>query len=247
MVPTGLGPLIGVGKEAEVFDAAPDVLKLYRAEAGKLPAFREAAILAILEPLDVPSPSVVAVQRHGNRWGITMSKADGLSFAEQMREAPDLTVHLQAMARLHAQIHRLAGTHLPSQRERLRARIEATPLLSDPTRKRLLDGLGELATGDRLCHGDFHPFNIIGQPGVAIIVDWLDACQGVPAADLCRSYLLMSSFSPEFARRYIDICSDLAGIAADEIYRWLPFLAAARLMENVPEETERLLAMAQEI
>jgi Ser/Thr protein kinase RdoA (MazF antagonist) len=151
------------------------------------------------------------------------------------------------MARLHVQIHRLEGTHMPSQHERLRARIGATPLLDEPTRNRLLEGLGQFAAGDRLCHGDFHPFNIIGGVEAPIIVDWLDACQGVPAADICRSYLLMSVVAPAFARRYVEACSNLSGIAIDEIYRWLPFMAAARLMENVPEEIGRLLAMAQDI
>jgi thiamine kinase-like enzyme len=42
----------------------------------------------------------------------------------------------------------------------------------------LLDGLAALPSiDDRLCHGDFHPFNILGQLGKATVVDWLNAAK----------------------------------------------------------------------
>jgi aminoglycoside phosphotransferase (APT) family kinase protein len=248
MKPLELGAPIGVGKEAEVFDAAPHVLKLYRAGRGKVSAFREAATLSIVERLDLPAPSVIAVQQYGERWGITMSKAEGPSFAEQMKDAAGDAPYVHAMARLHALVHSRMGTHLPSQRERLRANIVGTELLGAALRKRLLDGLAELPlAGDRLCHGDFHPFNILGLPEQAMIVDWLDACQGSPAADVCRTYVLIGSFDPELARRYVNAYSGLSGQATGDIFLWLPFIAAARLAEGVPLENERLLALAEGI
>ena len=43
---------------------------------------------------------------------------------------------------------------------------------------------------------DFHPKNLLGSLSHAKIIDWLDACQGDPAADVCRSYLLVSLYAP---------------------------------------------------
>jgi hypothetical protein len=51
-----LGCLIGSGREAEVFEYDRTVLKLYRSEVPKRSAFREAAILAIVESFEVPAP-----------------------------------------------------------------------------------------------------------------------------------------------------------------------------------------------
>ena len=58
--------------------------------------------------------------------------------------------------------------------------------------------------GDRLCHGDFHPMNILGDVSQPVIIDWPDARRGDPAADVCRSYLLMRSHAAEIAAIYLN-------------------------------------------
>jgi Ser/Thr protein kinase RdoA (MazF antagonist) len=95
--------------------------------------------------------------------------------------------------------------------------------------------------GDRLCHGDFHPFNVLGLDEHARIIDWLDATRGEPAADVCRSYVLISAYDPGVAAAYVDAY----GIERAQIDAWLPLVAAARLSENVPDEVERLTQLAQ--
>lgn len=44
--------------------------------------------------------------------------------------------------------------------------------------------------GNVLCHGDFHPDNILMSPRGAVIIDWPDASQGHPLADVARTSLL---------------------------------------------------------
>ena len=51
----------------------------------------------------------------------------------------------------------------------------------------LLEAIAEMPDGDRLCHGDFHPLNILGDTADPLIIDWPDARRGEPAADVCRS------------------------------------------------------------
>ncbi len=77
-----------------------------------------------------------------------------------------------------------------------------------------------------------------------MIVDWLDACSGNPAADVCRTYLLMRRVLPEIAEAYVVIYAKAANLSPDEIFTWLPVIAAARLAENVSEENEDLLHLA---
>jgi aminoglycoside phosphotransferase (APT) family kinase protein len=115
-------------------------------------------------------------------------------------------------------------------------------VLSERRRRTLLAELAAMPDGDRLCHGDFHPYNIMGPPGHEVLVDWLDASRGDPAADACRSYVLLRPVVPEIASAYVDAYSQASGQSRDAILNWLPFVAAARLAEGVPE-TDELMKM----
>lgn len=239
------GQLIGTGKEAEVYEFGDRVLKLYRAGPRKGSAFREAAILAAVEALDVPAPRVLGVEQVDGRWGVIMERAQGPAFAEAaLRGGAALETHLAAMARLHAHIHTQPAPALGAQRAMLKRNISKTLLLDEVWRKRLLDGLAAQPDGDRLCHGDFHPWNILGGIDTPMVVDWLDASVGMPAADICRSYVLMAKARPDIATAYVEAYVAATGITQAEIEEWLPYVAAARLAEGVPEETETLLALA---
>ena len=99
--------------------------------------------------------------------------------------------------------------------------------------------------GNRLCHGDLHPENIIGTPEKAVIIDWLNAARGDPAADICRSYLLLFLHVPGIAEAYVDTYCGVSHISRRRVLRWLPVIAAARLAENVPLEVPRLLELCQ--
>jgi DNA-binding helix-hairpin-helix protein with protein kinase domain len=82
------GRLLGSGKEAEVYECGDLVVKLYRATASKRSAFREAAVLAAIEALELPAPTVWGVRQIDERWGVLMARADGPTFAEGLRREP---------------------------------------------------------------------------------------------------------------------------------------------------------------
>lgn len=238
------GAPIGTGKEAEVFVHEDGVLKLYRSGASKASAFREAAILARLESSGLRIPKVSAVGRFGGRWGLVMSRASGPTFADALTATPGRTeVLVEAMAALHRQVHACAGAGLGSLKARLAADIARAPGLG--ARRPWLDALAAMPDGDRLCHGDFHPWNILGGPEGATIVDWLDAGSGPPAADLCRSWLLMRPRVPDVAEAYLAAYLARAPFGRDAVMAWLPFVAAARLAEGVGSERADLVALAR--
>src|SRR4051812_48682921 len=184
-MPVTRGPLLGAGKVAEVFAYGDKVLKLYRAGAPKSSAFREAAILSVVEQSGVPAPRVVEVGEFDGRWGLVMGRVPGDLFAPSLVLSPPSKPHLEAMARLQLSMHRSAAPQLPPLKARLRSNIAQASQLDTATRERLLVELAALPDDDRLCHGDFHPWNILGTPEDAVVVDWLDAGAGVPAADVC--------------------------------------------------------------
>jgi aminoglycoside phosphotransferase (APT) family kinase protein len=238
------GRLIGSGSAAEVFEYEARVVKLYRAGAEKRAAFREAAILAMVEPLRLPVPAVWGVQSFGDRWGVVMDRADGVSFADAARAEPGrIGEYLDAMVRLQVRVHGQPATQFASLKARLAANIRQAPALGETRRGTLLDRLATLPEGDRLCHGDFHPLNILGPPGAPLLVDWLDASRGDPAADVCRSFLLIRTVAPDLAAAYVDAYARASGISRDAIFAWLPYVAAGRLAEDVPNEVDGLLEL----
>jgi aminoglycoside phosphotransferase (APT) family kinase protein len=239
-----LGRLIGSGSEAEVFEHGALVVKLYRPAVPKRSAFREAAILAMVEALGLPVPGARGVQCFGGRWGIVMDRVNGPSFANAMRGEPGrVGEFLDAMARLQSAVHARPATQFASLKTRLAANIREARGLGEARRHALLDRLATLPEGDRLCHGDFHPMNILGPPGGAALVDWLDASRGDPAADVCRSFLLMRSVAPDLADAYVNAYARIAGIDRGAIFAWLPCVAAGRLAEAVPNEVSSLLEL----
>jgi len=240
------GALIGEGKVAEVFEYGEGrVLKLYRAGQPRRDADREAAILDVVEAGGIEAPRCFDVEQVDGRWGVVMSRVAGRTFGEPMLADPAGVVpYFAAMARLQAAIHAAPGAALAPLKVRLARKLEASGL-SDPVRRRLRDMLGRLPDGDRLLHGDFHPFNILGTLDAATVVDWLDATSGPPEADVCRSWLLMQTKSRDFAEAYLDAYFAVSPISRDAVFRWLPVLAAARIAENVPDEVDALIAMAE--
>lgn len=241
------GALIGEGKVAEVFEYGEGrVLKLYRASQPKSDAVREAEVLGVVARAGVRAPRAYEVLEFYGRWGVVMDRVDGRPFAEVMLTHHSAAApYFGAMARLQASLHAASGVGLMPLKTRLGRKIEQASALADPVRQRLRDRLQSLPDGDRVLHGDFHPYNILGTLEDAVIVDWLDATVGPPAADVCRSWLLMQTVSLEMAEASLGAYLAIAPIERAAVFAWLPVLAAARLAENVPEEVAALMAMAE--
>lgn len=262
------GERLAEGRTAEVF-AWQDgwVLKLYRRGFENLAA-NEAAVARKVsevcasgpgEPLPVPEVGE-SVQIDG-RPGILYTRLDGPNLWDWARRRP---WRIPAAARLTAEMQ--AGLHvrpapgLPSLLERLRSRIKIAPALSEQSRQNLLDQLQALPAGDRLCHGDFHPLNLIMTPGGPVVIDWMDASSGAPLADVARTWVILSALPPSasrweniqqaaavrvFLNVYLRRYFELFPVGRSELARWIPVVAAARLCENIPGIQSRLLELAR--
>lgn len=240
-----IGPLIGSGRVAQVFEYGAHVVKLYNDPAARTPAFTEAATLAIVAEHDLPTPRVHAVGQFAGRWGVVMDRALGEPLARFVQDQPEIVPRaVDEMVALHLRMHKQPELRLPSLKARLANRIGRATQLDVAQRQRLVARLAAMPEGDRLCHGDFHPFNIVGLPGDTMVIDWLDATTGHPAADVCRSFVIMMRAVTELAENYLDRYAALSGIPRQEIIAWLPLVAAARLCENIAEEEEGLLRLA---
>jgi hypothetical protein len=162
-------------------------LKLYKSNDAKQAAFREAAIHVAAE-----TSSSKGLERPKDRRSVgdRVRPSASIVIRQKMSNSrDDVTRYLECMVQLHLRIHAHEAIQLAILKVRLAANIAAATLLDEPQRHRLLIGVADMPAGDRLCHGDFHPMNILGAPLSSGSLIRPDARRGDPAADVCRSYL----------------------------------------------------------
>jgi aminoglycoside phosphotransferase (APT) family kinase protein len=165
----------------------------------------------------------------------------------------------QALGRVHARLHGVpAPADLPALRDEVRNRLDSELVPAD-LRDSALARLGDLPDGAQLCHGDFHPANLLRAGDGYAVIDWTLGARGHPAADVARTRLLIAQAgipadAPRAVRwlarlgRRILLSAYVRGYRKERsldlklVGRWAPVLATVRLADDIPEERAGLLA-----
>ena len=256
-----LGPPIARGRTAEIFALPPDrIVKLFDEWIGPDDVRREAEIARAVHAAGVPSPAVGDVVQIDDRTGIVYARVEGQSMLAALARRPwQLRRHAQRLAALHAQMHALEmPATVPDQQATLARKIGQAGALSAPQRDAALAALAAMPTGTQLCHGDFHPDNVMLTAAGPVIIDWLDATRGRPAADVARTSIILRAAAETdqlrnplqralvraFHHAYLAHYVRLRPGEEAEYRRWLPLVAAARLSEGIPEVEAWLVKMA---
>jgi aminoglycoside phosphotransferase (APT) family kinase protein len=243
------------GHQSLLFEYGPDVCKVYSLQIGasraRHLAIREARALKLVEAFDdVPAPRLLGLRLFKPGWGVVMTRIQGRDFGRILRDHPEAKSEcMRQMARLHVALHRhLAPPRLPSLEDWLTQEIwKAGEVDATFPANALLQRLAKMPEGDRLCHGDFHFSNVMGEPGNASIIDWPSAMRGHPAADVCQSWLLMQRPpGQQDAMAYVRAYASESGLTVKDILDWRAIVAGARLADNVPEEVTRLKEIVAE-
>jgi aminoglycoside phosphotransferase (APT) family kinase protein len=249
-----LGPILGRGRTAEVYALdAERAVKRFAAGVPYRVAEREAENTRVAVAAGLPAPTVHGVVRLDGRPAIVYERVHGPSMEARLRSRPwTLRRAGRRLASLHARIHATVPTDvaahsgLPSVRDRLRRTVRRAPGLTPRDRWRTLSTLASLSRGDALCHGDFHPGNVLSTDDGPVVIDWLDAGRGHPAADVARTTLLLRfggrrtgpirSLPRDCLRRWYRRAYHARGeVTPDQVREWALPVAAARLAEDVPE------------
>ena len=159
-----------------------------------------------------------------------------------MDEEPEkLDEYLEFYVDLQMKVLKHKVPMLNKMKDKFNAKISAADL-SATTRYELHTRLDSMPKHDNLCHGDFDPSNIIITPdGKPFIIDWSHATQGNASADVARSYLMWSLNGKEaLADKYLKLYCKKSDTAIQYVQRWIPIVAASRLVKAKPEEKELL-------
>jgi uncharacterized protein (TIGR02172 family) len=254
--------LLGKGRTADVFAWGEGrILKLYQSWMPAPSVEREYLVTQAAQAAGLPVPAPFDLLEMGGRYGIVFEKIDGISMLSELQQKPWILFAIaRQFAELHAQIHeRQVPLEVPSQRQQIESGINATQKLTDAEKHVAQSCLLKLPGGDSLCHGDFHPDNILLSEKGPIIIDWFTGTRGNPLADVARTSLLFQTAglppsTPVLMRllinlsrkvllsiyinRYLQLCPAMR----KQIDQWRLPLTVARLreVEGFPHE-ERLL------
>lgn len=171
----------------------------------------------------------------------------------------------QILARLLSDIHQTEITYAPSeQKNYLKHCIQSVNYLTESEKQAVIAKLEALPSKGLLCHGDPNPGNVIVKAdGSAVVIDWMDATIGNPAADLAEFIVMIryailppvfpsefTSFFDSIREAIIEIVMDeytrLTGVTLDEIEPWLVPIAARKLCADAISDEEKQL-LIQEI
>lgn len=246
MVLPSAADLIGRGFTADVYAWGPGrVLKLFHQGPDRERTEREDRVTRAVHAAGLPVPKVHEVIQIDGRWGLVLERVEGPSMFDHVRARPWLLPWaVRLLAELHVRIHRCpAPPDLPTQRESIAARI-GHARLTPGERATVLRRLAALPDGTAVCHGDFHPGNILLTRRGPVVIDWGRAARGHPLGDVAATarlirtapvppwtawptHLLLRATRQILDRRYLAEYLRRAGGTRREVEAWQRPLAAA--------------------
>lgn len=232
---------IGEGSQSDVYLYRGYAYKLFHSEKQKAEAFYEAFVNTSIERTGLPAAKVYEVFSYCHKPVIKMDYIAGCDLNKLIISNPiNLEIYMKIVVSLQIQVHSQKNI-LPFQvKKRIQRCICETDKLTTEQKNRLLVILMGLPDGDSLCHGDFHGGNILCKNNQYFIIDWADAAVGHKFMDVCRTYMLYSFYSVHMAEIYLRLYCEYTDSRREEILKWLPVVAAARLSEEHSWEFERI-------
>lgn len=220
-------------------------------------AKREAVVQTWCAEAGYAAPRVLAVLEPADALGLpaqVMERAPGKTMLDLIKARPWQTRSLiSRLAALAARLHAVPtdgwpGTDDPlaavNQRLALTRRVVATLGIDELAGGlEAAERLAPRAVGNErvVCHGDFHPLNVVVDGDRTAVIDWTDAALGPREADVSRTALLfsvaviaagspieravLSRVGPRMARRYVQVYEQHAPLDRDLMHVWEVFHA----------------------
>ena len=260
---------VGEGRTAEIFAWGDGrVLRLLRDGASREYVLHELNVCRCVHDAGIPSPAVYPAESEDGlieidgRLGFVMERVEGASMLEELTAKPWRLWRLaRSFADLHLRLHASTAAGLPSQLDRFHRIVGGiSGTIGQSAANGIRAAIDELSEGSAICHGDFHPDNILMSSRGPVLIDWGPATSGCPAADIAWTLylfrhggappgmrwgqrLVLALFRRMFLGAYRRAYLRGSDLRWSEVVRWGPAIAAIRLGDRIPEERELLLRL----
>ncbi|WP_077617492.1 phosphotransferase family protein [Bacillus sinesaloumensis] len=238
-----LGKPIASGNTAKIYLSDNKIIKVFNDFLPDSESINEAKKQEYAYTCGLPVPMVLDVTKINGKQAIIMEYVEGATLGDLFLKDQEQAEHyLKLSVDVQLNIHSIIPDSMEPMYDKLYRQIEGVKVLDKRQKNLLLEKLDSFSYTKRLCHGDFHLFNLIMKGNQVVVIDWVDSSAGDIRADVYRTYLLYSQFSTELSELYLRIYCEKSGILRSEVLRWAPIIAGARLSENVSSEnSERLV------
>lgn len=246
--------LIGKGRTGEVYELGDKIIKLYFDVIPLEDVITEAMSSAIACGMGVPSPKVYRLIEFQGRKGLEFERINAKTIIDLFTIKPwNIDYYACLMAHLHCKVHSCLTGFLLPQLDYFENRISKSSHKLGVKATKILEYLKTLPSGFNICHGDFHPGNILISSKGGSVIDWATAYYGNPAGDIARTFLMIDSpsfinessflkyslwslFKRKFLFKYLMEYTTITGMSFDKVEPWFLPVAAARLSENIHGE-----------
>jgi aminoglycoside phosphotransferase (APT) family kinase protein len=213
----------------------------------------------------LPVPAIFEKVIHKGRTALLYERINGSPLTKKLSNQPWTALTLiNQMAKLQVLVHDKEVTNFPYQKEILHRKIKRAKELTEAEKTLIAEWLSKLPPGNSLCHGDFHPDNILLTERGPVIIDWADATQGTRLADLARTLIIlrfgglpaeMKLFKNKtviylrnlLAGQYLKSYRKSFNFTVDSLEKWILPVTAARLSESIPvHEKEKLVLLVRQ-
>ena len=180
--------LIATGNTAEVFDMEDGtVCKLFKQGYDTNSIQLEISNTQIINKTDLNTPKFFKQVEIEDRTGIIYTKIEGTSLlkeSETCQTPEQMTALLQDLTNLQKQLHTNTTTEGISYKDYLNFFN--------------CKNIENLSEGNTICHGDFHPGNIIRTAeNKLVLIDFMNLCHGPKEYDIARTYVLLTEYIPD--------------------------------------------------
>ncbi|OCA84051.1 aminoglycoside phosphotransferase [Bacillus sp. FJAT-27225] len=238
-----LGNPIAIGNTAKIYLHNDRIYKVFNDYLPETESFIESEKQKYAYSCGLPVPKIIDVMKIDGKQAIIMEFVKGRSIGDILSEnIEQAKYYLNLSVEIQQEIHKVEADSIENMTERLNRQIESAHNLDNRHKSVLLRKLNRMTFKSMLCHGDYHPFNLIMSGNNVTIIDWVDSSAGDIRADIYRTYLLYSQVSNELAEMYLRLYCEKGGLVKEEVLQWAPIIAAARLSEKVSaQDSKRLL------
>ncbi|MDF2885780.1 MAG: aminoglycoside phosphotransferase [Lacrimispora sp.] len=243
------GEIVGVGNTATVYEwENGKVVKLFREGYSYQDANREFENAMALNGMDFPKPKAYEFITYEGKNGIVYDKVRGESLLDWTLRTGNLQDCAILMAKAHKGILKNDIRNVPDYKDFLIHQIKKASITKEERLKALYLA-DQLEDGTTLCHGDFHPGNLMLSQGCISVIDFMNVCRGNRLYDIARTvYLIeytpvptgadnpdkMATLKETLSRLYLEQMN----LTKDDIKDYLSVIFAARMGECPQEQTD---------
>lgn len=252
--------LIARGGQADIYDYGNGkVIRVPRRPQDYDRIRYEYMVYLSLSGSNVAAPRVYELVEVNGAPSIIMERILGTSMMDQIKKRPQL-IRRKAidLANMHLGLLKIeAEVSMTNSKDQAKYCIGQSRSLTEDTKQVLIDSLGHLPAGNFLCHGDFHPGNILHRDGRDYIIDWSGATKGDIAYDIAHTYILLrvvprapgvsllmhgiqKLLGKAMASIYLKTIMKAIPMDPGRLSRWVLIKAAERTYYGLPSEMKRL-------